>query len=98
MRPYSEVLCGRVVAAMEGGLSCRAAAERFKVAPSTAGHWHRLYRARQSYSPLSIRGDRRAKLLEEEDWIAATLAQPTDPRLFDVQHALAARGIEVSSP
>jgi transposase len=98
MRPYSDDLRGRVVAAMEGGMSCRAAADRFRVAPSTAGNWHRLYRARQSYSPLPIGGDRRAKLLDEADWIAATLAETPDLRLLDVQHALAERGIEVSYP
>ncbi|WP_188723030.1 helix-turn-helix domain-containing protein, partial [Nitratireductor aestuarii] len=30
----------RLLAAIEGGLSCRAAAARFGVAPSTAIRWH----------------------------------------------------------
>ena len=94
MRPYSDDLRGRVVAAMEGGLSCRGAAERYGVAPSTAGNWHRLYRRTQSYSPLPIGGDRRSKLLGEADWIAAHLAETPDLRLVDVQHDLAARGTE----
>ena len=96
MRPYSDDLRGRVVAAMEGGLSCRAAAERYGVAPSTAGNWHRLYRAKKSYSPLPVGGDRRSKLLGEIDWIATHLAETPDLRLLDVQHALAGRGIAVS--
>jgi len=96
MRPYSDDLRGRVVAAMESGLSCRAAAERFGVAPSTAGNWHRLYRERKSYSPLPIGGDRRSKLLGEIDWLAGHLAETPDLRLLDVQRALAARGVEVS--
>ena len=96
MRPYSDDLRSRVVAAMEGGLSCRSAAERFGVAPSTAGNWHRLYRATKSYSPLPIGGDRRSKLLDEIEWLGAYLTETPDLRLLDVQHALAARGVEVS--
>jgi putative transposase len=96
MRPYSNDLRGRVVAAMEGGMSCRTAAERFGVAPSTAGNWHRSYRARKSYAPLPIGGDRRSKLLGEAEWIAAHLAKTPDLRLLDVQHALAAKGVAVS--
>ena len=96
MRPYSNDLRGRVVAAMEGGMSCRAAADRYGVAPSTAGNWHRLYRDTKSYSPSPIGGDRRSKLLSEAEWIAAHLAATPDLRLLDIQHALAARGIAVS--
>lgn len=96
MRPYSDDLRSRVVAAMEGGLSCRAVAERYGVAPSTAGNWHRLYRCKRSYAPLPIGGDRRSKLLGEAEWIATYLAETPELRLVDVQHALAARGTEVS--
>lgn len=96
MKPYSEDLRSRVVSAMEGGLSCRAAGERYGVAPSTAGNWHRLYRRKRSYAPSPIGGDRRSKLLGEADWIAAHLAETPDLRLVDVQHALAARGSEAS--
>ena len=96
MRPYSDDLRGRVVAAMEGGLSCRAASERFKVAPSTAGNWYRQYQRTKSYSPLPIGGDRRSKLLGEAEWIADRLAKTPDLRLVDVQHDLAVLGVEVS--
>ena len=96
MRPYSDDLRGRVVAAMEGGLSCRAVSERFGVAPSTAGNWYRLYRRTKSYSPLPIGGDRRSKLLGEAEWIADHLAKTPDLRLVDVQHDLAVLGVEVS--
>ena len=96
MKPYSNDLRGRVVAAMEGGMSCRAAGERYGVAPSTAGNWHRLYRATKNYSPLPVGGDRRSKLLAEAQWIAAHLAATPDLRLLDVQQALGERGIAVS--
>jgi transposase len=72
------------------------AAERFGVAPSTADNWHRLFRERKSYSPLSIGGDRRSKLLDEIDWLAGHLAETPDLRLRNVQHAFAERGVEVS--
>ena len=43
-RTYGADLRGRVVAAVEGGLSRRAAAERFKVGVSTAIKWVRAWR------------------------------------------------------
>lgn len=42
---YSEDLRRRVIAAIEDGLSTRAAARRFNIGESTAGAWHRLWRA-----------------------------------------------------
>ena len=96
MKPYSDDLRSRVVAAMEAGGSCRDVGALFGVAPSTAGNWHRQYRRTQSYAPLAIGGDRRSKLLEEADWIAARLAEVSDLTLTDVRRDLALRGTEVS--
>jgi transposase len=39
MKPYSNDLRDRVVAAMESGRSCREVGDQFGVAPSTAGDW-----------------------------------------------------------
>ena len=44
-RAYGIDLRARVVEAIEGGLSHRQAAERFCIAVSTAGNWHRLWRS-----------------------------------------------------
>ncbi len=96
MKPYSDDLRSRVVAAMEAGGSCREVGETFGVAPSTAGNWHRQYRRTQSYAPLAIGGDRRSKLLDEADWIAARLAEVPDLALTDVRRDLAERGTQVS--
>jgi transposase len=96
MKPYSDDLRSRVVAAMEGGGSCREVGAVFGVAPSTAGNWYRQYRRTQSYAPLAIGGDRRSKLLEEADWIAGRLAEVPDLALADVRRDLALRGTEVS--
>ena len=48
---YGMDLRQRVVEAIEGGLSHRRAAERFCVAVSTAGNWHRRLRATGSACP-----------------------------------------------
>jgi transposase len=96
MKPYSDDLRSRVVAAMETGGSCRDVGALFGVAPSTAGNWHRQYRRTQSFAPLAIGGDRRSKLLAEADWIAGRLAEVPDLALTDVRRDLALRGTEVS--
>lgn len=96
MRPYSNDLRSRVVAAMEAGGSCRAVAATFGVAPSTAGNWHRQYRRTQSYAPLAMGGDRRWKLAGELGWIAERLEAVPDLTLAEVRNDLAARGVLVS--
>jgi transposase len=96
MRPYSNDLRSRVVAAMEAGGSCRAVAAIFEVAPSTAGNWHRQYRRTQSYAPLAIGGDRRWKLSGELGWLAQRLAAVPELTLAEVRNELAARGVVVS--
>lgn len=95
-KPYSDDLRERVVAAMEGGASCRVAGERFGVAPSTAGNWHRLYRRTRSCSPRPMGGDRRSKLLAHAPRVAALLDERSDLRLVDVRAELAAQGVDVA--
>jgi transposase len=96
MKPYSNDLRERVVAAMEAGGSCREVAAQFCIAPSTAGHWYRRYRQTKSYAPLAIGGDRRSKLLGELAWISERLAKVPDLTLAEVRGDLALRGVEVS--
>ena len=96
MRPYSNDLRSRVVAAVEAGGSCRDVGAVFGVAPSTAGNWHRQYRRTQSYAPLAMGGDRRWKLSGELGWIAERLAAVPDLTLAEVRNDLAARGVVVS--
>ena len=67
MKPCSDDLRSRAVAAMEAGGSCR-----------------------------EVGGDRRSKLLDEADWIAARLAEVPDLALTDVRRDLAERGTQVS--
>lgn len=50
-RAYGSDLRRRVVAAIEGGMSTRAAARRFSIGESTAGSWHRRWRETGSFEP-----------------------------------------------
>lgn len=50
--PFAMDLRVRRLAAVDGGLSCRAVAERFGVAPSTAIHWQALRRATDYFAPI----------------------------------------------
>ena len=71
-KPYSMDLRTRVVAAVEGGLSCNEAARRFDLAASTAINWVRRKEETGSvapgqmggHKPRSIRGEHEAWLLE----------------------------------
>jgi transposase len=94
--PYTDDLRSRVVKAMCSGMSCREAADRFDIAPSTAGNWHQRHRETNSYSALPMGGDYRSKLTAEADWIAKKLAKSTDLTLADVRDLLAKRYICVS--
>ena len=74
-RPYSLDLRTRVVAAVEGGASCRAVAERFGVSVSSVVKWSQ--RKRATGSPAADRmGGYRSPILEpERDFILSRLAQ-----------------------
>lgn len=71
-KPYSMDLRTRVVAAVEGGLSCHEAARRFHLAASTAINWMRRKKDTGSvapgqmggHKPRSIRGEHEAWLLD----------------------------------
>ncbi len=60
----SDDLRRRVVAAVEEGVSCRAAAARFEIAPSTAIKWLQRWRRTGSVQPRSRGGDKRSHRLE----------------------------------
>jgi transposase len=54
----------RVVAAIEGGLSCRQAALRFGVSASSAIRWRVLSRTKGDVRPGPLGGDRRSGRIE----------------------------------
>jgi transposase len=64
-QPLSMDLRTRLLAAIDAGASCRAAAVRFGVAPSTAIGWQAQRRATGSFAPRPQGGDMRSRRIEE---------------------------------
>lgn len=63
-KPLSLDLRQRVIAAIDAGLSCRAAAARFGIAPSAAVKWHRRWLDTGSIAPHAQGGDTRSGRIE----------------------------------
>ena len=63
-KPLSNDLRARVIQAVTGGVSCRAAAERFGIVASTAVKWTRRWRDSGSYAPCPQGGDKRSARIE----------------------------------
>lgn len=83
-------LRGRVLAAVAAGSSCRAAAARFGVSPSSAIRWCALVRQAGSVAPGPLGGDRRSARIEAHAGLILDLVdkQP-DITLKEIQGALA---------
>ena len=58
-------LRSRLLTAIDDGLSCRAAAARFGVAPSTAIRWQAQRRETGDFAPRPQGGDMRSRRVEE---------------------------------
>lgn len=87
----------RVVAAvLDEGMSCRGAAARFGVAPSTAIRWCSRTRATGSPAPKPQGGDKLSHRIEAQaDFILGLLAAQGDITLVEIQRRLAERGTPV---
>ena len=79
----------RMVAAVAGGASCRATAERFDVSPSSVIKLVQRWRRSGDYAPLRRGGGRKRKLAGHEDWLHETLAAEPDITLAELQRRLA---------
>ena len=89
-RPLSNDLRERVIEAIEGGLSRRAASERFGVAVSSAIKWHRRWRETGSVRPLPQGGDKRSHRIEaHRDGILALVEDKPDITLAEIADYLA---------
>ena len=78
-RALSVDLRRRVVGAIEGGLSCRAAAQRFGVTPSSAIWWRAQERREGDLRPKRQGGDRHSHRIEAHaELILSALAAKTD--------------------
>lgn len=93
-RCYSLDLRERVVAAIDGGLSARAAAACFSVAPSTAINWHRQWRETGSLEPGRQGQPPGSKLDEHESFIFGLVEADKDIALHEIAAKLASeRGL-----
>jgi transposase len=97
-RPLSEDLRRRVIAAVNGGLSCRTAARRFGIAASTAIKWMDRYRRLGHARPGTLGGDRRSHRIEAyAEEILALIAERHDITLEEMaMHLEEAHGVVVS--
>ena len=87
----------RVLAAIDEGLSCRAAAVRFGVAPSTASRWFGQRRKTGNLAAKPRGGDMRSRRVEERAGdILAIWEARKDISLEELRLALAKAGLAVS--
>lgn len=93
-KPLSVDLRERVVAAVDGGLSRRKAAERFGVSISSAIRWTSLRRRTGELRPKRQGGDKRSARIEAHGLLILSLMEARrDITLLELQAALAERGI-----
>ncbi len=95
--PLSMDLRSRLLAAVDGGMSCRAAAARFGVAPSTAIRWQAQRRTTGEVAPKPQGGDMRSRRVEQRaDDILGIWEARKDISLVELRLALAEMGLAVS--
>src|SRR5438552_3109522 len=88
-KPLSEDLRVRVVQAVNGGLSRRAAAERFGVSPSSAVRFVREWRDSGSMRAKPQGGDQRSHRIEaHRDFILSAIAAKPDLTLEEIAEML----------
>jgi transposase-like protein len=77
-QPLSMDLRARLIAAIDDGMSCRAAAARFGVAPSTAIRWHAQRRDVGHFKPKAQGGDMRSHRVEKRAATFLRSGRPTE--------------------
>jgi transposase len=97
-KPLSDDLRERLVAAVEGGQSRRAAAERFGIAPSTAVKWMNRWRLEGHVKPRPMGGDRHSHRIEAyAEVILALIDEKPDATLAEIAaHLDEACGVQFS--
>jgi transposase len=96
VRPLSNDLRERVVAAVGGGESCRSVAARFGVSVSSVVKWSQRHRATGSVVPSQMGGYRKRVLEPHRAFIVERIAQNPQATLHGLKAELAARGVFVS--
>jgi transposase len=80
----------RVLAAVDGGLSCRRAAERFGVSAASAIRWNDRRRREGSFGPKALGGDRRSGRIEAHgELILSLVDDKPDITLGEIRARLA---------
>ena len=96
-RSLSADLRGRVIAAIEDGISTRKAARRFRIGISTAGTWYRRYRATGEMAARKQGQPSRSKLDAHEAFILGLIEAAPDITLAEIGERLAAeRGVRAA--
>ena len=96
MRAYGLDLRRRVVAAIEGGMSTRAAARRYSVSIAAAGAWARRKRATGSVAPAKQGNPGGSKLDVHEGFILGLIEAEKDITLAEITSRLEAdQGVRV---
>ena len=91
-------LRGRTLAAVDDGMSRRAAAGRFGVSVSSVIRWDATRRATGGYAPKPQGGDMRSRRIEgERSAVMAALEEERDQSLEELRARLAGRGIVAST-
>ena len=94
-RRLSADLRGRVIAAIEDGISTRKAARRFRIGISTAGTWYRRYRATGEMAARKQGQPSRSKLDAHEAFILGLIEEAPDITLAEIGERLATeRGVQ----
>jgi len=93
--PLSLDIRRRIVAAVEGGTSRRAAADRFAVSESTAIKLVQQWEQTSSLEPGQIGGYRPFALAAHEKLVRELIAQAPDQTLDELRERLAGRGVTV---
>ena len=85
----SQDLRNRVIAAVDGGMSCNGAAERFGIAVSSAVRWVRAWRAEGRAEALPQGGDLRSRHIEAyREVILAAVTAEVDITLVELAELL----------
>ena len=95
-RAYSLDLRERLIDAVEGGSSARAAARRLQVSASTAVKWVHRKRETGSVEAKPMHGHPPAKLAAHKDRLLRLVAEEPDLTLKQIGERLVADGIHVS--
>ena len=95
-RSLSGDLRGRVIAAIEGGVSTREAARRFSIGISTAGAWSRRYRETGETEARKQGQPSRSKLDAHGAFILGLIEDAPDITLAEIGEHLAERGVRAA--